>query len=150
MANPQPTDAHLRIAHSIVETVRHGKLRKSTRIRFLSIPDLIVQGIMPRFLPCDNPCSRAVRLGQDYLFHCESCDSAQPNPYYKSAYRKVRISTILRWQVWQRDNFTCQYCGKRELLTVDHIIPESKGGKTELNNLQTLCKSCNARKSTNA
>jgi len=84
--------------------------------------------------------------GPDYLFNCESCDQGKVNPVYYSTYKKVVIPTSLRWEVWERDNFTCKKCSKRRYLTVDHIIPESQGGKTELNNLQTLCKSCNSRK----
>ena len=53
----------------------------------------------------------------------------------------------LKWQVWQKDNFTCVKCGKREYLEIDHIVPLSKEGETELNNLQTLCSICNKIKS---
>lgn len=59
---------------------------------------------------------------------------------------KVAIPSSLRWQVWERDNFTCLHCGSRANLSVDHIQPESKGGILELSNLQTLCKLCNSRK----
>lgn len=62
------------------------------------------------------------------------------------AYKKIPIPMEIRWQVWERDNFTCQACGARRLLTVDHIIAEVKGGTLELTNLQTLCGSCNSRK----
>lgn len=61
-------------------------------------------------------------------------------------YRKTPIPAGLRWEVWQRDDFTCRQCGSRADLAVDHIIPESKGGPLELENLQTLCRSCNSRK----
>jgi len=61
-------------------------------------------------------------------------------------YKKSHISSNLRWQVWERDNFICQKCGSRKYLTIDHIFPESKGGKAELNNLQTLCEKCNKGK----
>ena len=61
-------------------------------------------------------------------------------------YKKKYISFNLRWQVWERDNFTCQKCGSRKNLTIDHIYPESKGGETESSNFQTLCGKCNRQK----
>ncbi len=69
--------------------------------------------------------------------------SIQQHPYIKA---KPTISKELRWEVWLRDNFTCRKCGARKYLSVDHIVPESEGGKTELANLQTLCEKCNSVK----
>jgi 5-methylcytosine-specific restriction endonuclease McrA len=51
-----------------------------------------------------------------------------------------------RTTVFEKDKYTCQKCGRREALQVDHIIPVSKGGTNDLSNLQTLCRSCNLRK----
>jgi hypothetical protein len=48
--------------------------------------------------------------------------------------------------VWDRDDWLCVVCGTHRNLTVDHIVPVSKGGSDELDNLQTMCKSCNSRK----
>lgn len=68
-------------------------------------------------------------------------------------YQRSAMTSQIRESVLQRDNWTCQKCGNsvyREpnlLLEVDHIIPISKGGKTEPNNLQTLCWRCNRSKS---
>lgn len=49
--------------------------------------------------------------------------------------------------VFIRDDFTCQYCGKENLsgvdLTVDHVIPKCKGGKNTYENTVTACRSCN-------
>ena len=62
-------------------------------------------------------------------------------------------SLRLRWRVLQRDNFKCCGCGSSPAITlgvelhVDHIDPWSKGGETVLENLQTLCSSCNLGKS---
>lgn len=64
--------------------------------------------------------------------------------------QKEIIKDDLRWEVWERDNFTCKHCGTRRNLTVDHILPESKGGTLALDNLQTLCKSCNSKKGARA
>lgn len=53
----------------------------------------------------------------------------------------------IRKVVFERDNYTCQYCGKRGcVLEVDHIIPFSKGGSYDLNNLVTACRKCNRQK----
>ncbi len=59
---------------------------------------------------------------------------------------KQPIPADLRWAVWERDNFTCQCCGARRFLTVDHILAESHGGTLDPANLQTLCRTCNSRK----
>ena len=59
---------------------------------------------------------------------------------------KAAIPDVLRWEVWERDNFTCQRCDTRRDLSIDHVMPESKGGSLELDNLQTLCRSCNSSK----
>ena len=60
--------------------------------------------------------------------------------------RDVKYS---RQNVFIRDNYTCQYCGKafkKHQLTVDHVIPESRGGKTTWDNIVSCCRKCNARK----
>ena len=61
------------------------------------------------------------------------------------------MTDSLRYDVLRRDGFRCQLCGATAddgyKLHVDHIIPVSKGGKTELSNLRTLCERCNMGKS---
>lgn len=55
----------------------------------------------------------------------------------------------LRQAVFERDNFTCQYCGRYGRgvkLEIDHIIPVSKGGATDIRNLITACRECNRAK----
>lgn len=64
----------------------------------------------------------------------------------RKPYQKAPIPADLRWEVFERDNFTCLRCGSRRLLQADHIVAERKGGPTTLDNLQTLCKPCNVRK----
>jgi 5-methylcytosine-specific restriction endonuclease McrA len=63
-----------------------------------------------------------------------------------SRYSKRPIPEALRWEVFERDDFRCRMCGARRWLRADHIIPESKGGEMTLDNLQTLCRSCNSKK----
>lgn len=52
----------------------------------------------------------------------------------------------LRWQVLQRDNFTCQYCGQSApsvILHVDHKTPRAVGGVDDMDNLVAACGACN-------
>ena len=46
-----------------------------------------------------------------------------------------------------RDGFICQYCGSSKELTIDHVTPVSRGGKSTFENCVTACKDCNNRKS---
>lgn len=66
----------------------------------------------------------------------------------RAAYRKAKakISRSLSREVMERDAYRCVKCGTHINLSCDHIIPESKGGPTTLENLQTMCKPCNSRK----
>lgn len=74
----------------------------------------------------------------------------------KAEYKKENsrnVSLTLRLKVLTRDNFRCVFCGKSPAtdvgtrLHIDHIEPFSKGGKSILENLQTLCEECNLGKS---
>jgi 5-methylcytosine-specific restriction endonuclease McrA len=62
------------------------------------------------------------------------------------------VSVSLRYQVLKRDSFRCVACGLSPSSTVgvelqiDHILPVARGGETRIDNLQTLCWSCNAGK----
>ena len=60
--------------------------------------------------------------------------------------RKMSATKMLR--VFARNDYRCVQCGSRDNLTVDHIVPWSKGGTNEMDNLQTLCRSCNSSKGT--
>lgn len=61
----------------------------------------------------------------------------------------ARKPAFTRFNVFLRDNFSCQYCGGRhptQELTFDHVIPRCKGGKTSWENIVTACGRCNLRK----
>jgi 5-methylcytosine-specific restriction endonuclease McrA len=54
---------------------------------------------------------------------------------------------LTRREIFIRDGFTCQYCGRQAGdLTIDHIIPRSRGGQHTWDNLVSACKPCNHRK----
>ena len=58
------------------------------------------------------------------------------------------VPTPVRREVLNRDR-NCRHCGSGNDLTLDHIVPYSKGGPDTVENLQVLCRPCNARKGTN-
>ena len=51
-----------------------------------------------------------------------------------------------RRNVFIRDNQTCQYCGNKGRLSIDHVIPSSRGGKTNFKNCVACCVKCNTKK----
>ena len=61
-------------------------------------------------------------------------------------YQKAKIGRKLSKSVMERDLYRCVSCETHLDLCCDHIIPEIKGGTTSLDNLQTMCRSCNSRK----
>lgn len=58
----------------------------------------------------------------------------------------VRAEIVER--IWARDGRRCLSCGSEKRLTLDHIVPLSKGGTNRPDNLQTLCMPCNSKKGT--
>ena len=64
--------------------------------------------------------------------------------------KRKSIPKSVRFEVFKRDKFTCQYCGESApnvILEVDHITPASKGGTDDILNLITSCRDCNRGKS---
>ena len=54
---------------------------------------------------------------------------------------------LTRRNLFQRDHQTCQYCGSRDQpLSIDHVVPRSRGGSDTWENVTTACLSCNVRK----
>ncbi len=60
--------------------------------------------------------------------------------------RHWKLPPVNRREVFRRDNHTCQYCGSTRHLTLDHVIPRSKGGSHTWDNVVTACEKCNSFK----
>jgi 5-methylcytosine-specific restriction endonuclease McrA len=84
----------------------------------------------------------------NHLMHTEKLDIERPvvirlHKYVNLPYKKITLS---KSNIFKRDFHTCVYCGSKENLTIDHVIPKSKGGKNTWDNLVTSCFPCNHRK----
>ncbi|MER3329792.1 MAG: HNH endonuclease [Candidatus Kapaibacterium sp.] len=65
--------------------------------------------------------------------------------YQRIPYRDVELS---KKNIFRRDGGKCQYCGSAKgILTIDHIMPKSRGGESSWENLTTACFNCNNKKS---
>ena len=64
----------------------------------------------------------------------------------KEYVKPLRSTVFTRFNLFLRDEFTCQYCGCKDDLTFDHIIPRSQGGSTSWENVVAACSSCNLLK----
>jgi 5-methylcytosine-specific restriction endonuclease McrA len=64
------------------------------------------------------------------------------------SYVRFRIKSlrINRQRIFKRDNFKCAYCNSQKNLTIDHILPKSRGGDNSWTNLITCCRNCNRYK----
>jgi 5-methylcytosine-specific restriction endonuclease McrA len=79
-----------------------------------------------------------------------SVSHTYPMPTVIRLFRYVHLpykGVILnRQNIFKRDGHRCQYCGTAEELTLDHVVPKSRGGQSKWDNLTTACKRCNSRK----
>jgi 5-methylcytosine-specific restriction endonuclease McrA len=83
--------------------------------------------------------------------HSESTSMHVPSVVRLTSFVRFRRreAKFSRRNIYTRDNFRCQYCGDRppaQELTCDHVIPRSRGGRTEWSNIVTCCVPCNRHK----
>ncbi len=83
----------------------------------------------------------------DHTVSSPSCEFRLPSVVsLKSYVRPALYPAFTRFNVFLRDRFMCQYCGRPDDLTFDHLIPRSKGGMTRWDNVVTACAPCNLKK----
>lgn len=110
---------------------------------------------------CSDMCATAARQREERIKRDSEWERAQGPKYWADKYREsytprtpqerrresaLKSTHRLRSRVIERDGRRCQLCGSTDDLCIDHIVPVSKGGGDELDNLQVLCRSCNSRK----
>jgi 5-methylcytosine-specific restriction endonuclease McrA len=86
----------------------------------------------------------------DWRLHSATTTMARPVVIRLVSYVRIPRDThrrkITRRAVFARDDWTCQYCGAQSNLTVDHVVPRSKGGPSSWDNIVASCAPCNRRK----
>jgi 5-methylcytosine-specific restriction endonuclease McrA len=86
-----------------------------------------------------HPRRRLQSIHRDYQFP----SIIRLHRYIQLPYKRVNLS---RHNVFKRDRNKCVYCGTKESLTIDHVVPKSHGGRDTWENLVTACQKCNAKK----
>jgi hypothetical protein len=66
--------------------------------------------------------------------------------YVKIPFNRGKDSYPTRALIYKRDDHECQYCGSKKDLTIDHVIPRSRGGQDTWENLVACCTKCNLKK----
>jgi hypothetical protein len=66
--------------------------------------------------------------------------------YIKVPFSKINAMKPSRNMIYKRDGHKCQYCGSTRKLTIDHVMPRSKGGEDSWSNMVVACSSCNTEK----
>ncbi|CAN5783786.1 HNH endonuclease [soil metagenome] len=100
------------------------------------------EAIKARFL------GRVIVLAEyDHLVRSPSIEIRIPSVVVLKDYvRPARSSAFTRFNLFLRDEFTCQYCGLKDSLTFDHVVPRSRGGRTTWDNVVASCGPCNLHK----
>lgn len=83
----------------------------------------------------------------DELVHSPSTEIRIPSVVVLKDYvRPVKTTAFTRFNLFLRDEFTCQYCGSKGDMTFDHVVPRARGGKTVWENVVAACGPCNLKK----
>jgi len=140
--------SEIRLPYDLLNDLRFRKLPDARKAHLICL--LLLSARMDNLLP-NNTLKLEQLIGAtdsvdlsafaDFVAFAEVEDHT-----YEDRFAKRRIPDPMRAEVLLRDGARCRRCRTTVNLEVDHIVPLSKGGKTEEANLQTLCRRCNRRK----
>ncbi len=122
-------NGHVLVLNQDYRAISICNIRRAIRLLWLHKAEL-VEGRADRFVRSPSmqmPWPSIIRLKR----------------YIRMPYRRIMLS---RQNILRRDRGQCQYCGSRERLTIDHVLPKSRGGKDSWENLAAACVPCNNRK----
>ena len=142
------TRHEIRLPYDLINDIRFRQLPDASKAHVLCL--LLVSARMRNLLP-NHPvklerligATEPVDLGAlaDFI----DLPSAERGDFEEVAAR-MRIPDAVRAAVIVRDGGRCRRCHSTRNLEVDHIVPVSRGGPTDEDNLETLCRRCNRRK----
>ena len=138
----------IRLPYDLLNDLRFRQLPDARKAHLICL--LLLSAHMDNVLP-NNPPKLEQLIGAtdavDLSAFADFVSFAQvEKPNHQDHSAKRQIPDSVRAAVLLRDGARCRRCRTTVNLEVDHIIPVSKGGKTEEANLQTLCRRCNRRK----
>ena len=142
------TRREIRLPYDLLNDVRFRQLSDVRKAHLLCL--LLLAARMDNFLP--NHRLKLERLigATEILDLSELAEFIEFSPLecatYQDRIARRRISDETRAMVIVRDGGRCRRCRRATNLEIDHVVPISKGGDSEENNLQTLCRQCNRRK----
>ncbi len=94
--------------------------------------------------------NKAELVSESQANYLRTISSTFPMPSIIRLHRYVHLPfkgvILTRQNIFKRDGHRCQYCGIHEDLTLDHVMPKSRGGKSSWDNLVAACRRCNAKK----
>lgn len=139
----------------IIKTLAFAELSEKLGFSEVHIPSQIYDEYIFKYISAGGNSSSSVEIALDLdnLERLSSYISDLINKQSTAKYQRQLMTRQLREAIKERDSHTCCFCGNSTmiepnlLLEIDHIIPVSKGGKTSIDNLQTLCWRCNRTKS---
>jgi HNH endonuclease len=143
------TRSEIRLPYDLLNDLRFRQLPDARKAHLICL--LLLAARMNNFLP-DAPIRLERLIGAteplDLSAFASFVDFAQvERPSWQDRCANRRVPDSMRATVLVRDGGRCRRCRRSTNLEIDHIVPVSKGGKTEESNLQTLCRRCNRSKS---
>ncbi len=143
------TRREIKLPYDLLNDVRFRQLPDARKAHLICL--LLLSARMDNLLP-NSPVKLERLIGAteplDLSVFVEFVNFAgAEKPTWQDRFANRRVPDSMRAAVLMRDGGRCRKCRRAIKLEMDHIVPVSKGGKTEESNLQTLCRPCNRAKS---
>jgi 5-methylcytosine-specific restriction endonuclease McrA len=122
-------DASVLVLNKDYQPLRICSVHRSIKLLFLDKAELVH----------DYPERKLRTVSEEYAYP----SVIRLRRYINIPYKSIVLS---RFNIMKRDSKECQYCGSSQNLTIDHVIPRSRGGKDTWENLVTACDRCNVQK----